>query len=375
MKFAAIPYDDTRTFETRFTRWLRTGPNGGHRLLHIVIPSGRSTHHLAGLGYAHFAFEIFDQERELHLHYDRIYVACTHGSTLGGMIAGFKLLQQRGLRSEGVKLIGVASGAEVNEYELRALVLIDARRTASLIGVRDVNRAITHADVMIDMRWKGVLHGRLDDYKMMLARQEAIVIDPIPTGRLFLGMMHAATTGEPLPGQLPTSSSALSTAQRVRLRDLEPVTASSSRISLRDRLRGRGQTAGGSTNYSMTIPSVGTRNNRGSVTSNPVRWSDSETTLVQSSIRSIRTSSSEVTLVNRPTTNRGQRSEPSIFRAQFRRLQSASISTRWVSSEPPPVEVRQPSWLQNWLFVETGREPTGVYPLRPGEIRIPLASR
>jgi 1-aminocyclopropane-1-carboxylate deaminase len=58
------------------------------------IPSGASTHPLGDLGYARFAFEIASQERELNTYFDTIIVPCASGSTLGGIIAGFRLLEK-----------------------------------------------------------------------------------------------------------------------------------------------------------------------------------------------------------------------------------------------------------------------------------------
>lgn len=54
------------------------------------IPSGASTHPLGGLGYARFAFEVVEQEAEMDVYFDTIIVACAGGSTVGGMLAGFK---------------------------------------------------------------------------------------------------------------------------------------------------------------------------------------------------------------------------------------------------------------------------------------------
>jgi 1-aminocyclopropane-1-carboxylate deaminase len=53
------------------------------------IPAGASDHPLGGLGFARWAGEVADQERELGLFFDTIVVCSVTGSTQAGMIAGF----------------------------------------------------------------------------------------------------------------------------------------------------------------------------------------------------------------------------------------------------------------------------------------------
>lgn len=77
------------------------------------IPSGASTHPLGGLGYARCAFEIKQQEKELRLggsgRFDVVVVPTMSGSTLGGLVAGFKAVDAP---TQGIKrrLIGVLAG-------------------------------------------------------------------------------------------------------------------------------------------------------------------------------------------------------------------------------------------------------------------------
>ena len=53
------------------------------------IPAGASEHHLGGLGYANWAYEVEQQEQELGVFFDTIIVCTVTGSTHAGMIAGF----------------------------------------------------------------------------------------------------------------------------------------------------------------------------------------------------------------------------------------------------------------------------------------------
>jgi 1-aminocyclopropane-1-carboxylate deaminase len=54
-----------------------------------AIPAGASDHPLGGLGFASWAVEVQQQERELGVFFDTIVVCSVTGSTQAGMIAGF----------------------------------------------------------------------------------------------------------------------------------------------------------------------------------------------------------------------------------------------------------------------------------------------
>src|SRR4029079_714362 len=56
-----------------------------------AIPAGASDHPLGGLGFASWAREVAQQERELGVFFDTVIVCAVTGSTHAGMIAGFAL--------------------------------------------------------------------------------------------------------------------------------------------------------------------------------------------------------------------------------------------------------------------------------------------
>jgi 1-aminocyclopropane-1-carboxylate deaminase len=66
-----------------------------------AIPAGASDHPLGGLGFARWAAEVADQERELGLFFDTIVVCSVTGSTQAGMVAGFAI-QDRPRRVVGI---------------------------------------------------------------------------------------------------------------------------------------------------------------------------------------------------------------------------------------------------------------------------------
>ena len=74
-----------------------------------AIPAGASDHRLGGLGFAHWAEEVQQQEEELGVFFDTIVVCAVTGSTQAGMIAGFAA-QDRPRR-----VIGIDASAKLAE--------------------------------------------------------------------------------------------------------------------------------------------------------------------------------------------------------------------------------------------------------------------
>ena len=70
-----------------------------------AIPAGASDHPLGGHGFAGWAFEVAEQERELGVFFDTIVVCSVTGSTQAGMIAGFAVLEDAGGRPR--RVIGI----------------------------------------------------------------------------------------------------------------------------------------------------------------------------------------------------------------------------------------------------------------------------
>ncbi|CZR55177.1 uncharacterized protein PAC_05063 [Phialocephala subalpina] len=167
------------------------------------IPSGASIHPLGGLGYARFAFELAHQENELGVFFDTIILPCAAGSTLAGIITGFKLIQKLTKDSadeeeeKGRRIIGIDVFANWPEQS-RAQILSIARNTGSLIGLGDED--IRECDVVVDDRWNGGKYGVLNretkDAVKMLAGLEGILTDPVYTGKAMAALIGKARKGE-----------------------------------------------------------------------------------------------------------------------------------------------------------------------------------
>ncbi|KXH28461.1 1-aminocyclopropane-1-carboxylate deaminase [Colletotrichum nymphaeae SA-01] len=161
-----------------------------------VIPAGASTHPLGGLGYARWAFELLEWEDKHQRSIGNIVLAVGSGSTLGGLVAGFKLAQQIGRDGARKRLVGY-SILRKPEDDVAQLVLDIARTTAEKVGLDP--KLITRDDFQIDYEYLGGSYGHLDERTAegikTLARTEGILTDPVYTGKAFTGLLHTAKAG------------------------------------------------------------------------------------------------------------------------------------------------------------------------------------
>jgi 1-aminocyclopropane-1-carboxylate deaminase len=158
------------------------------------IPAGASDHPLGGLGFARWAFEVVAQEEEMGVFFDTVVVCAVTGSTMAGMVAGFKLVEKLGGRKR--RVVGVDASAKVEETF--AQVLRIARQTAGRIGLGE--ERVTEADIELDGRYHAGTYGIPDEQTMEAirfgARTEAFITDPVYEGKSLAGMMDMIRKGE-----------------------------------------------------------------------------------------------------------------------------------------------------------------------------------
>ncbi|MFI2409397.1 1-aminocyclopropane-1-carboxylate deaminase [Streptomyces sp. NPDC018947] len=158
-----------------------------------AIPAGASDHPLGGLGFAGWAYEVAEQERELGVFFDTVVVCSVTGSTQAGMVAGFRALEEAGGRPR--RVIGIDASAE--PARTKEQIARIAHRTGQLIGVR---AAITEADVELDERYHAGTYGIPDDTTLdamrLAARTEGMVTDPVYEGKSMAGMVDLVSRGE-----------------------------------------------------------------------------------------------------------------------------------------------------------------------------------
>ena len=153
------------------------------------IPAGASDHRLGGLGFASWAHEVEQQERELGVFFDTIIVCAVTGSTHAGMIAGFAG-QDRPRR-----VIGIDASAKLEET--RAQVERIARSTAELIGL---GRDLRDDEITVLEGWAGDLYGipvqsTLDAIRLT-GSLEGMIIDPVYEGKSMAGLIDLVRDGD-----------------------------------------------------------------------------------------------------------------------------------------------------------------------------------
>jgi 1-aminocyclopropane-1-carboxylate deaminase len=154
-----------------------------------AIPAGASDHRLGGLGFANWAYEVEQQERELGVFFDTIVVCSVTGSTHAGMVAGFAG-QDRPRR-----VIGIDASAKLQET--RDQVERIARATAELIGL---GRDLRDDEITVLEGWAGDEYGipvqsTLDAIRLT-GQLEGMIIDPVYEGKSMAGLIDLIRTGD-----------------------------------------------------------------------------------------------------------------------------------------------------------------------------------
>ncbi|KRE45062.1 1-aminocyclopropane-1-carboxylate deaminase [Arthrobacter sp. Soil736] len=154
-----------------------------------AIPAGASDHRLGGLGFANWASEVEQQERELGIFFDTIVVCSVTGSTQAGMIVGFAG-QDRPRR-----VIGIDASAKIEET--RDQVARIARNTAALI---QLGRHLRDDEITVRPEWAGEFYGIPVESTLeairLTGRLEGVIIDPVYEGKSMAGLIDLVSSGE-----------------------------------------------------------------------------------------------------------------------------------------------------------------------------------
>jgi 1-aminocyclopropane-1-carboxylate deaminase len=157
------------------------------------IPAGASDHPLGGLGFARWAHEVADQERELGLFFDTIVVCSVTGSTQAGMIAGFA--GQERPRT----VLGIDGSATVRQtWEQIARI---ARATAQAI---ELGRPLADDAIVLLDGWHAGTYGIPDaktlDAIRLCATLEGMITDPVYEGKSMAALIDLVRDGQIEPG-------------------------------------------------------------------------------------------------------------------------------------------------------------------------------
>jgi D-cysteine desulfhydrase len=153
-----------------------------------IIPGGGSNA-LGGLGYVACAQELQQQWFEQGLRFDRVVVGSGSSGTHGGLVAGFL-----GNHID-VPLLGI--GVSRDPADQDPLVHREAQAVCDLLGL-----GITVPREAVVTRggyWQpkySVPNARMVEAVQLLARTEAIMLDPVYTGKVMAGMIDLIRRGE-----------------------------------------------------------------------------------------------------------------------------------------------------------------------------------
>jgi 1-aminocyclopropane-1-carboxylate deaminase len=153
-----------------------------------AIPAGASDHELGGHGFAGWAFEVEDQEKELGFTFDNVIVCSVTGSTQGGMIAGFAHSD----RAQTV--LGIDASATVEKT--RDQIARIARRTAAGI---ELGREVRDDEIVLFDRWHDGIYGiagpRTIEAIELAARMDGMITDPVYEGKSMAAMIDLVREG------------------------------------------------------------------------------------------------------------------------------------------------------------------------------------
>ena len=158
-----------------------------------AIPAGASDHPLGGLGFARWADEVAEQERELDVVFDTVVTCSVTGSTQAGMIAGFAA------QETDRAVLGIDASATVEQtWEQIARI---ARFTAEAIGL---GRPLADDEIVLLDEWHAGTYGIPDEKTIdairLCARLEGMLTDPVYEGKSMAALVDLVRSGRIAPG-------------------------------------------------------------------------------------------------------------------------------------------------------------------------------
>lgn len=151
------------------------------------IPGGGSND-TGALGYAHCAFELTAQARELGINIDWVVHATGSTGTQAGLLAGYAFLHST------VKVLGVSVRAVATQQK-QAVGALAKKTLARLQDDGEINPD----DVLVDARFVGGGYGQVTESAteaiLLLAQSEGILLDPVYSGKGFAGLLARIREG------------------------------------------------------------------------------------------------------------------------------------------------------------------------------------
>ena len=158
-----------------------------------AIPAGASDHPLGGLGFARWADEVAEQEREFDVFFDTIVVCSVTGSTHAGMIAGFAA------QETDRAVLGIDGSATVAQTWAQTARI--ARATAEAI---ELGRELDDSEIVLLDEWHAGIYGIPDEKTIdairLCARLEGVLTDPVYEGKSMAALIDLVRSERIAPG-------------------------------------------------------------------------------------------------------------------------------------------------------------------------------
>lgn len=158
-----------------------------------IIPGGGSNP-VGALGYANCALELLNQANERSLKISRVIHATGSAGTQAGLVTGLRAL------NSGIPLLGIGVRAPKEKQEANVFAL--AQATAEKLGCPDV---VAREDVEANTDYVGQGYGIPNAGTIeaieMFARYEAILLDPVYSGKGAAGLIDLVRKGTFAPDE------------------------------------------------------------------------------------------------------------------------------------------------------------------------------
>lgn len=158
------------------------------------IIAGGGSNALGGLGYVACAQELQQQFFEQGVQIDRVVVGSGSSGTHGGLVAGFI--------GNHIKIPIVGIGVSRDPADQEPLVYKEAQAVADLLGLGlTIPR---EAVVSVGGFWQpkySIPNEKMVEAVQLLARTEAILLDPVYTGKIMAGLIGLVRQGFFKPGE------------------------------------------------------------------------------------------------------------------------------------------------------------------------------
>ena len=152
-----------------------------------IVPGGGSNA-VGGLGYVSCAQELQQQFFEQGVQIDKVVVGSGSSGTHGGLLAGFL--------GNNIQIPIIGIGVSRDPVDQDPLVHKEAQAVADLLGL---NMTIPREAVLSFGDWwrpkYSVPNAAMVEAVQMLARTEAILLDPVYTGKIMAGLIGLARKG------------------------------------------------------------------------------------------------------------------------------------------------------------------------------------